>query len=317
MSVLQARSWASATSAGQTVWLAPARRRGVLTGLLLTTAAAALALFALSTFLLRYPHPLAAPLAGLAVLAVAAAGVLGVWTACLATLRYALWDDAVFVLWAGRLYRIPLGSVTDVVAGWDTGRLTALRGLVWAGSGLGRAVSERLGPVCLLATDRAPDQLLFLVTPEAVFGLTIAPDNSFAALIRDRRRALRPLAGGSPRAYRDGWLALALWQDTFFWATYGLAGAAVCAFWAVALGLGARLIPSQPIHLRSMRLDRPDDLLALVAIGAVLWLMDLLVGALLHPWEPVAARLLALAGLLVQMIIGVTLLALWLTLGSW
>ena len=45
--------------------------------------------------------------------------------------------------------------------------------------------------------------------------------------------------------------------------------------------------------------------------------MDLLVGALLHPWGPVAARLLALAGLLVPMIIGVTLLALWLTLGSW
>jgi len=65
-----------------------------------------------------------------------------------------------------------------------------------------------------------------------------------------------------------------------------------------------------------MRLDRPDDLLALVAIGAVFWLMDLLVGALLHPREPVAARLLALAGLLVQMIVGITLLTLWLTLGA-
>ena len=311
---MYSRSTASATSAGSAVWLVPPRLPGVLTGLILIAAALALALAALSAFLRLYPHPLAIGLAGLAVLAVAAAGVLGGWTACLATLRYALWNDSVFVVWAGTIYRIPLSAITDLVAGRDAGRLTAVRGLTWWGSGFGHAASERLGPVCLLATDRSPDRLLFLVTPEAVFGLTIDPESPFADLIRDRRRAHPP--GGLPRAYPDGWWALALWQDHLFWAIGGLAGAVVCAVWAAALALGAGLRSGQPIHLGSMRLAGPDDLLALVAIGAVLWLMDLLVGALLHPWEPVAARLLALAGLLVQVTIGAALLALWLTLGS-
>ena len=180
----------------------PARTPGLLVGAALTGWALALALLLLAIGVGR-ELGFEGWLAYSASLAAAALAVLfGYWTWALWTLAYDLDRNALLIRWGWTQQVIPLGSIERLVPA-DAVGVARPRGVSWWGSQIGRATVEPIGRVLCYATGRLPERMVYVVTSEQSYALTIADPQDFARQVLIRQE-LGPTAQLQHHARRGG-----------------------------------------------------------------------------------------------------------------
>lgn len=281
-----------------------------------------LALWALGSGLLllglargQEPGPAAFLAWGGAAAALLLAPAFAFWTWSLATLSYAIDRNALVIRFGPSQQVVPLGSIERLVAGEAAG-VPRVRGLDWWGCHVGRARLERIGPVLFYSAHRTPAEVLYVVTPDGTYALSVADPDGFAREIL-RRQGLGPTAPLERHA-RHGVLApLALWNDPRARALAGLAIAAAALAWlqlalrygaapeAIALPWRAGAVEEAALAPRSALLEAPRAATAILAAA-------LAAAALLHHRERVAGYLVLGAAIAVQ---AICFAALWIALG--
>ena len=233
----------------------------------------------------------------------------------LATLSYAIDRNALVIRFGPSQQVIPLGSIERLVAGEAAG-VPRVRGLDWWGCHVGRARLERIGPVLFYSAHRSPAEVLYVVTQEQTYALSVADPEGFAREIL-RRQELGPTAPLQHHARHGALAPLALWNDPLARALAAAALAAAALAWlqlalrygaapeAIALPWRAAAGAGEPLAPRPALIEAPQAATAILAASLVL-------AALLHHRERVAGYLVLAAATAVQ---AICFAALWIALG--
>ena len=281
----------------------PPRELGVRVGGLITFWALAVTLLLLTLGLVT-ELGFAGWLAYSGSLAAAAIALLfGYWTWSLATLSYHLDRNALLIRWGHSQQVIPLGSIERLVPASAVG-LPSVRGVGWWGSQIGHAEVAPLGPVLCYATDRSHGELLYVVTPQRTYAITVADPHEFARQVLIRQE-LGPTAQLEHQARRTGPQAL-LTDDRLGLALAGLAIAGGVLVWLQIALRHASVPTTMPLHLAAS--DAAADFFthaALLEMGrsaSAILVIGLVVALLVHGRDRVAGRLMLAAAAIVQAI---------------
>lgn len=279
----------------------PHRSLGVLTG-------GAASVLALALMLALVVRGLTQPVSGgVVALYAAAAALLAVglafayWTYCCATLRYSIDRNGLVIRWGDVRQVIPMGKIERLVPGREVSSVR-LRGVSWPGHRAGQGEAADLGPVICYSTHTSPEELLYVVTPDVTYALSVGDDVAFADALQTQQR-LGSLIALPQGVQRTALAAQAFWLDRV---AQTLALAAVAGFFLMAFYV-FREYPSLPHSLELpfpalsgvIRVGSKEELLGLPLAGAGLLLLNLAAGFVLHSWERMVGYLLfgaALAG---------------------
>ena len=234
--------------------------------------------------------------------AAAIALLFGYWTWSLATLSYHLDRNALLIRWGHSQQVIPLGSIERLVPASAVG-LPSVRGVGWWGSQIGHAEVAPLGPVLCYATDRSRGELVYVVTPQRTYAITVADPHEFARQVLIRQE-LGPTAQLAHQARRTGPQAL-LTDDRLGLALAGLAIAGGALVW-LQLALRHGSVPATlPVHVLASEaadiVTRPA-LLEIARSASVILVIGLVLGLLVHGRDRFAGRLVLAAAVVVQAI---------------
>ncbi|MDA1061931.1 MAG: PH domain-containing protein [Chloroflexi bacterium] len=286
----------------------PPRTLGLAVGGALTLWAALVTIVLLATGLraeLGFVGLLAYVGAGAALLL---AGLFAYWTFALATLSYALDRNGLVISWGATQQVIPLGAIERLVPGTAIG-VPRVRGVTWWGYHIGRATIDRIGPVLFYSTADAPEQVLYVMTPERSYAVTVDDPAAFAQQIV-RRQELGPTAELTHHVRRatPNVLALTMWYDRTALTLAGIAVAAGALVWLHVAARYRALPETFELHFPPTEATPLAEVVARSAIlelpqtGAVILLLGLVAGALLHRWERMASYMVLGAATAVQAI---------------
>jgi len=223
-------------------------------------------------------------------------------------LQYHLNRNGLTIQWGLIRYRIPFDSIKNILTPAPADA-SALKTVNLAGLYLGQGTLADYGPVRIFTTVPPEagllvitDQLSYLISPQA-------PDQFIKAW--KNRRQLGPTQRWTAGIIRSWPLTIAWLTDRLTWS---LIGPALLIYWGlfgyVAFSF-AQLPPSLPIHFNALgRADRIADKSALFTLllwGGLVLIINLILGALLHKREKIAAYLLWGTALLVQIGLGIAL----------
>jgi hypothetical protein len=275
----------------------PARTLGLITGTVLT-------LWALGTtvVLLNFGLDSAIGVPGLlaysgATAAAALALLFAYWTYALSTLAYTVDRNGLVIHWGATRQVVPLGEIERLIPGTSVG-VPRVRGVSWWGHHVGSATIDRIGPVLFYSTHQSPEQVLYVMTSERAYALSVGDPAAFAQEIQTRQE-LGPTAEVPHRAERSGAAALsALAGDR---TALVLTAAAILGLFAVWLQIALRfpdLNPTIPLHFPPHEADPllprlpRSALLELPRIASAVLAVNLVVGLVLYSWERVAGYLM-------------------------
>ncbi len=280
----------------------PPRDLGLRVGGLLTLWALAVA-FLLLVLGLRMELGFGGWLAYCGSLAAAAAALLfGYWTWSLWTLSYDLDRNALLIRWGLTQQVIPLGSIERLVPANAVG-LPRVEGVAWWGHQIGRATIERIGAVLYYATDRSPEEMLYVVTPRQAYAITVGDPQEFARQVLIRQE-LGPTAELEHEARRIG-AQVRLGDDPLALALAGLAIIGGACVW-LQIALRHAAVPAvAPLHLtagEAAGFFARADLLELGRTATAVALIGLLPGLLVHGRDRPAGRIVFAAAVVAQAI---------------
>jgi hypothetical protein len=230
--------------------------------------------------------------------------VFGYWTYALATLAYALDRNGLVITWGATRQVIPLQAIERLVPGTAVG-VPHVRGVSWLGYHIGRARIQRIGDVLFYSTHQAPEQVLYVMTTERNYAISVENPAEFARHIQIRLD-LGPTAEVTHHVERTAASLQSFWNDRVALALAALALVAGAAVWAAVALRWAGLPQTLELHFP------PTDVLPLVEVvqrGAILELprvastilaINLVLGVAAHTWERVAAYVLLVAAAAVQ-----------------
>ena len=280
----------------------PPNDLGLRIGLVLTLVALALALLLLALGIKRELGFAGWLAYSGAALAAAVALLFGYWTWALETLTYHMDRNALLIRWGHTQQVIPLGSIERLVPASAVG-LPRVRGVVWWGAQIGQGEVASLGSVLCYATDRAPEEMLYVVTPRQTYAISVADPQEFARQVLIRQE-LGPTAQLEHQARRTGPQAL-LTDDRPGLALAGLAIAGGALVW-LQLALRHASVPATvPMHLAAGEAAEFIARPALLEIGrtaSVILVIGLVLGLLVHGRDRFAGRLVLGAAAVVQAI---------------
>jgi hypothetical protein len=234
--------------------------------------------------------------------------LLAVWTYGYYTLRYELDADGVTITWLFYQERLPYRSIDAVYGGQRLTEMLRVQGITWPGYYVGRGRARNLGVLRVFASTLERPGLTLLLTE--LGGYALSPDDAFRGVLVERLQAARaePARIVPRQVARPRYLSRAL-ADPWL-----LAGALVSlAVLLAMLGYIMDRYESLP-ELLALRLDplgepevvRPRfELFHLPSVGATALLVDVLLGIWIYQWEPLAARLLWTAPVLVQGVLAI------------
>lgn len=223
------------------------------------------------------------------------------WTYCVASLRYIVDRDALAIQWGLIRQLVPLQAIERLIPGRNVEE-PSISGLNGPGVHVGRGRVQRVGETVFYSTHHRPDQLLYVVTPQRSYGLTIEDAAGFAAAIQDRQggELLRPRQ--SP--WRSAIGAQGFWSDPWAYLLIALALAA-------GLSVAGFITWRYPLLPDTMEIPFPTlgDIIRVGPRGVVLQIaltalavtgINIVVGLLIHRLERMAAYLLWGAAIGVQ-----------------
>jgi hypothetical protein len=234
--------------------------------------------------------------------------LVSVWTYGFYTLRYELNEAGVTIHWLFLQERLPYQAVDAVYSGQRISEALHVRGITWPGYYVGRGRARNLGVLRVFATTLSRAELTVLLTELGTY--VLSPDAPFRNALIERlqrsgqpaRRALeqppvrlRPQFG---RALADPWLlAGAIMSLTL---VLGMLGYIMDRYESLPELLALQFdATGQPSFIRPR-----FDLFHLPSVGATVLLTNVLVGIWVYQREPLAARMLWMAPLLVQGVLG-------------
>ncbi len=239
-----------------------------------------------------------------ALLLTALASVFAFWTYSLLTLSYEIDRNGLLIQWGPTTQVIPLGAIERLVPGNAVG-VPPVRGISWWGHHVGRAEIERVGPVLFYSTHQAPEQVLYVMTSERNYAISVEDPAAFARQIQ-LRQDLGATASVRHHVERSGPAAQPIWNDPLGRALALGAVALAALVWAQVVLRYPSLPPTLDLHFppgetldlvtvstREALFDLPRSATAMLAV-------NLVAGIALHGWERVAGYVLFIAAGVVQ-----------------
>lgn len=232
------------------------------------------------------------------------AGVFAYWTYSLATLSYALDRNGLVIRWGITRQIIPLSAIERLVPGTAVG-VPSVQGVSWMGYHIGRAEIARIGNVLFYSTHQTPEQVLYVMTTERNYAISVPDPAAFARQIQVRQD-LGPTAEVSHHVERTLSALQGFWGDRLGWLLAGTAAAMCAVAWltlAVQYGdlpptVNVYFPPADPNPLSAT--NGRAILIQIPRAATVVLALDLLAGVLMYAWDRIVARLVLGAGIAMQ-----------------
>lgn len=227
------------------------------------------------------------------------------WTYGCATLRYHLDRNGLTIQWGDIRQLIPMDRIQRLVPGRELPP-PKITGVSWLGHHTGMAPVGELGDTIFYSTHRSHEEILYVVTPEQCYGISVPDEVRFAEELQAHQK-MGPLLSLPQITERASLAALPVWRDPLA-LSLALAAAFGCA---VTLGYVFYSYPglqeSIPFGFPSLggitRVDDKREILSIPITGLGLLAVNLVLGFILHAWERAVGYLLFLAGLGAQMML--------------
>lgn len=222
------------------------------------------------------------------------------WTYSLGTLRYTLDRNALTITWGDIRQMVPMSQIERLVPGRELPN-PHVAGVSWLGHHIGHAqVEGGIGDTLFYSTHRSPADLLYIVTANQSYAVSIDDEVAFAEAVQAQQRlgSLVAVPQAPDRLYLA---AQPFWEDR---AAQALALAAFATFFAMF----AYVYQQYPSLPQSIALSFPqlngvtrvaskDELLKIPMTGVGLLLLNLGLGFVAHSWERMVGYVLLLAAI--------------------
>lgn len=282
----------------------PPRALGLLTGSVLAAWGLGIALILMTFAWGREFDMFTAGAYLFAALAFVAAGIFAYWTYALATLWYSLDRNGLVIHWGLLSQVIPLGAIERLVPGTSVG-VAAVGGISWLGYHVGRAEIQRIGDVLFYSTHQSPDQVLYVMTSERTYGISVADPAAFAREIQVRQD-LGPTAETTHHVERDLPGLQGFWADRTGLMLAGGAIVLAALFWLIVGWQYGSLPETFELYFPPssasplVELVGRSAVLELPRTASLLLVVNLALGVVLYAWERAAAYTLFVAAGLLQ-----------------
>ncbi|MCC6236164.1 MAG: hypothetical protein IT299_01170 [Dehalococcoidia bacterium] len=294
----------------------PSRGLGLLVGTLLAlwSAGVAYVLYAFAGAASIGVVSFAGYVAAAAMLALA--GLFAFWTHSLSTLAYAIDRNGLLIQWGPTRQVVPLGAIERLVPGTAVG-VPGVEGVSWLGYHVGRAEIERIGPVMFYSTHQSPEQVLYVMTSERNYAISVEDPHAFAREIQVRQE-LGPTTTVTHHVERTGAAAQSFWEDESA-RNLALGALVLCLFlWGYVIARFGSLPPTLDLTFppgargELIAVSSREALLALPQAATALLVLNVLVGVFAHAHSRMAAYVLFGTAALAQLAMGLAVtLALW------
>jgi hypothetical protein len=222
------------------------------------------------------------------------------WTYSLGTLRYVLDRNALTITWGDIRQLVPMSQIERLVPGREMEN-PHIAGVSWLGHHVGEGdVAGGIGKTLFYSTHRSPEDLLYVVTPQQSYAISVRDEVAFAEAVQAQQRAGSLVA--VPQAPDRLYLAAQpFWEDR---TAQALTLAAFATFFAM-FGYVYQQYPGLPetISLSFPQLDgvtrvgEKSELLKIPATGIGMLLLNVAVGFIAHAWERMVGYVLLLAAI--------------------
>ncbi len=221
------------------------------------------------------------------------AALLLYWTQAIVTLRYIVDRNALAIQFGGVRQLIPLTSIERLIPGRNVAE-PQISGLNAPGLHVGRGFVERVGDTLFYSTHTKRDQLLYVVTAEKSYALTVEDPSAFAQAIQDRQG--KEVVKTRQGPIRTTLSAQGFWSDP-----------AACALLALAVLLGLSLggyvfwrYPGLPGSMEFafpplggvVRVAARKEILQIPFTALAILAVNIAIGLLVHRVERMAAYVL-------------------------
>ncbi len=222
------------------------------------------------------------------------------WTYSLGTLRYSLDRNALTITWGDIRQMIPMAQIERLVPGRELPN-PHIAGVSWLGHHIGRAeVEGGIGDTLFYSTHRTPADLLYIVTADQSYAVSVEDEVAFAEAVQSQQR-LGPLVAVPQVPDRLYLAAQPFWEDRTAQALALAAFATFFAMFAYVFQQYPDLPQSIAISFPQLdgitRVGSKDELLKLPTVGAVLLIVNLGLGFIAHSWERMVGYVLLLAAI--------------------
>jgi len=220
------------------------------------------------------------------------------WTYSVGTMRYSLDRNMLTIAWGDIRQRVPMSQIERLVPGREL-PAPKVAGVNWVGHQVGRGhVEGGVGETLFYSTHRSPEELLYIVTPQQSYAISIDDEVAFADAVQQRQR-LGSLVSVPQAPERLYLAAQPFWEDRF---AQALAFAAFGTFFAMFAyishqypGLPPSIALSFPELDGVTRVASKDELLKMPATGIGLLLVNLALAFIAHSWERMVGYVLLVA----------------------
>lgn len=282
----------------------PPRTLGLLMGAVLAAWAAGIAVVLLIFAWDRaFDEATAGAYIGAAV-ALGVAGIFAYWCYSLATLWYSVDRNGLVIHWGLLSQVVPLAEIERLVPGTSAG-VPHVVGVSWLGYHVGRGQVERVGEVLFYSTHQSPEQVLYVMTSERTYGISVPDPAAFAREIQ-RRQDLGSTAPVGHHVERSLPALQGFWSDSRGLGLAGLAALLGAAVWVVVASRYGSLPESFELYFPPSRSSPLVELVGRTAvleiprIASMLLLANLALGVLAYAWDRAASYTLFIAGAALQ-----------------
>jgi hypothetical protein len=249
------------------------------------------------------------------VIALVLAVLFAFWTYALATMSYAVDRNGLVISWGPVRQVVPLQAIERLVPGSSAG-VPKVRGVSWWGHHIGAAEVARIGDVLFYSAHQAPEQVLYVVTSERNYAISVEDPAAFAQEVQTRQD-LGPTAEVTHRIERSGALLQTVAADRWAisLALAALLGCALCWIYIAMRynGLPAALTLHWPPTSQDsvVTVTGRQAILELPRAATLLLAVNLALGVIAHAWDRFAGYVLLSAAVAVQVgILAATVVAL-------
>lgn len=226
------------------------------------------------------------------------------WSYSLATLWYSLDRNGLVIHWGPLSQVVPLGAIERLVPGTSVG-VPRIAGISWLGYHVGSGVIDRIGKVLFYSTHQSPEQVLYVMTTERNYAISVPDPAEFAREIQVRQD-LGPTAEVPHHVERTLPTLQGFWADRRGMLLAGAMTALGAAVWLVVAWRYGSLPESfelyfPPSHSSPLvELVGRSAVLELPRTASALLLLNLVGGVALYAWDRVAAYTAFIAGAALQ-----------------
>ena len=180
-----------------------------------------------------------------------------------------------------------------------------VQGVSWMGYHIGLAEIQRIGEVLFYSTHQTPEQVLYVMTTERNFAISVPDPAAFARQIQVRQD-LGPTAEVTHHVERSLSSLQGFWGDPMG-RMLAAAAVAVCVLGWLVLAIQYGGLPTTvhvffpPSEIAPLsETNARNVLIAVPRAGTIVLAIDLVAGVLMYAWDRTVARLVLGAGIAVQ-----------------